>query len=89
MISPSINLQKLTLTSSHISENNVINQLNEKKFLKYIKIMLSTDVNINDVYDIMEIKALDTLHLYDSCWGDYFNYILKYEKKNRNIMLCY
>ena len=80
LISPSINLQKLALTSSSISEINIKNKLNEKKFLKYIKIMFSTHVNINDIFDIMEIKTLDTLHLYDYVSFN-IEYNLKFEKK--------
>ena len=65
MIHYPVNLRKLTLTSSYISKIDVQNKLFEKKFLKYIKIRVSSDVNVNDIYKIMEIKSLDNLYLYE------------------------
>ena len=63
MIHKSINLQKLRIQSSYISVIDVKNKLREKKFLKYIKIMLSKNVNVDDIYELMEIKSLYTLYL--------------------------
>ena len=78
----SINLQKLTLQSSCISSINVKKKLSEKKFLKYIKIMLSEDVNTDDIYELMQIKSLDTLYFLE-----YYNNRLSFQ--NIFKILCY
>ena len=69
----SINLQRLILTSEHISEIGIKNKLNEKKFLKYIKIKLKKNVNLDDIYEILKIKSLDTLYFYGSFFDTYLN----------------
>ena len=65
MIHHSTNLRKLTIQSSRISEINIKNKLCEKKLLKYIKINLIIDVNLDDVYDIMQIESINTLCLHE------------------------
>ena len=74
LIHCSANLRKLTMKSSHILEIGVKNKLREKKFLKYIKIMLSVDVNLDDIYELMEIKSIDTLFLYEYSYNNFLNY---------------
>ena len=68
-----VDLRKLTLPSSYISKIDVKNKLCEKEFLKYIKILLSMDVNLDDIYETMEIKSLNTLYLYECFFDNYLN----------------
>ena len=36
--------------------------------------MLSSNVNIHDIYDMMEIKTIEILCLYESLYGNHLNY---------------
>ena len=97
LIHYSVNLQKLTIRSYHISKIDVKNKLYEKEFLKYIKIMFSSDVNVDDIYEIMKMKTLHTLCLREYKYDNYFNseiifkilsYIVNMLNKNIKIVLC-
>ena len=82
----SVNLRRLTIQSSQISETNIKNKLCEKKLITHIKIIFMTDVNLDDIYDVMQIKSINTL-----CLREYYNlhdnYFLNYEKIFK--ILCY
>ena len=62
IINKSSNLEKLIINDSDILDDDLINVLNEKKFLKQIKIVFY-DINLNNIYKIMEIKSLEVFHL--------------------------
>ena len=92
----SINLQRLTIRSANIREIGIKNKLYEKEFLKYIKIVQSTDVNLDDIYTILEIKSLDTLHFLEYFYSNYLksenilkilSYIVNTLNKNIKIIL--
>ena len=89
VISQSVNLQDLTIYSSHISSIDVKKIISEKQFLKYIHITLTKDVNLHDIYTMIEIKSLDALYLSEHINGNYLNYekifkILYYIVNNLN-----
>ena len=83
VIHQSINLQKLTVKSSHIYGIDVKKKLSKKEFLKYIKIIFVNVVILDDIYAIIGIKSLDTLCLFQYTRGCYLN------SENILKILCY
>lgn len=63
IIKKSVNLQKLIIDSPDILDRKLTNKLCKRQFLKYIKLELKRDSDLNDIYKIIEMKSLDTLHL--------------------------
>lgn len=63
-----INLQKIIINSLYISNINVCDKLCEKK-LKFIQIILTTDIDLDYIYQIIKIKSLDTLCLSENLYG--------------------
>ena len=64
IIDKSINLQKLVMYSNNL-DTEIINKLSERQFLKHIKIICKKNININNIYKIIEIKSLNILRLQD------------------------
>ena len=67
IINKSSNSEKVIIHNSDILDDDLINVIHEKNFLKQIKIIFYdinlNNINLNNIYKIMEIKSLEVLHL--------------------------
>ena len=63
ILDKSTNLERLKINCLNGLTCSVIDKLCEKQFLKYIEMKCKIDIDLNDIFRIIEIKSLNTLYL--------------------------